>query len=381
MRVRGRSPRSPSHPSAFLPLLLVAALAACSDASGPGDVRAPLASLTLSANVVGTPIDVLVVTVTSADIPTPLVFNLTAVEGVAQGTIRVPPGPARFISVEAFDAEGNITHEGEATVDVRAGMNSPIHIPLRPRAGQVPITVTISSLIVQIIGGTGAMLVGTTYPFEAWIFTPEGFWVEGTVQWASTNPAILSIATDGTATAVSPGVANVVATFDGYAAMMQVTVADPGLAGYYEGQTIVGASGNLVTELGLESMLLNALFGCSPECYTFGELHGLAGGDDYTFNFWVGTQLATGDVTRNGYMLVLPSIEYQAEITLTAPTTVTCTSQETPIAIDFFHPDGVRLYSAPFGNIIFACSATDPLLGTLTGTVAFDLSLQRVFSY
>jgi hypothetical protein len=38
---------------------------------------------------------VLVVTVTAADILTPLVFNLNVMEGTAQGTIRMPPGGAR----------------------------------------------------------------------------------------------------------------------------------------------------------------------------------------------------------------------------------------------------------------------------------------------
>lgn len=381
MSARDCSPASPGHTRRFLPLLLMAALAACSDVSGPGDARVPLASLTLSANVVGTPIDVLVVTVTAADIPTPLVFNLTAVEGTAQGTIRVPPGAARLISVEAFDAEGNITHEGGATVDVRAGMNPPIHVPLRPRAGQVPITVTISSLFIQITMGTGTMLVGTTFAFDAHVYTADGFPVEGTVQWASTSPAILSVAADGTATAVSPGSAHVVATFDGHAAMMQVTVADPGLSGYYDGLTILGASGSLVTELGLESTLLNALFGCSPDCPTYGDLYGADGSDVYGFSVWVGTQGTSGDAVRSGQTLVLPAIQYQADITLTAPTTVTCVSQESAIFIDYFHADGVVLSSAPFGGIAFACSATDPLLGVLTATVMFDLNLTRVFAY
>jgi hypothetical protein len=107
---------------------------------------------------------------------------------------------------------------------------------------------------------TMTMLVGTTFAFDAHVYTADGFPVEGTVQWASTSPAILSVAADGTATAVSPGSAHVVATFDGHAAMMQVTVADPGLSGYYDGLTTLGASGSLVTELGLESTLLNALF-------------------------------------------------------------------------------------------------------------------------
>src|SRR5881296_2848755 len=77
-----------------------------------------LGEFAVTANVVGTPIATLVVTVTAADIATPLVFNLTVHDGTATGTIKLPPGAARLITVEAFDSNGDVTHEGHKTIDV-----------------------------------------------------------------------------------------------------------------------------------------------------------------------------------------------------------------------------------------------------------------------
>src|SRR5439155_1743859 len=110
-----------------------------------------LAELRVSALVAGTPIDLLVVRVTALDIPTPLVFNLPVQNGVAQGTIRLPPGIKRTITVDAYDTDGDITAEGIKTIDVKPGQNPPVSIPLVSKAGQVTITVTIGpvSVVVQ----------------------------------------------------------------------------------------------------------------------------------------------------------------------------------------------------------------------------------------
>src|SRR3989442_1370806 len=77
-----------------------------------------MAELRLTAVVAGTSIAVLVVEVEAADIATPLVFNIPIVSNVAQGTIRIPPGRARTITVGAFDSDGNLTHVGSKTIDV-----------------------------------------------------------------------------------------------------------------------------------------------------------------------------------------------------------------------------------------------------------------------
>src|SRR6266581_1438372 len=83
-----------------------------------GPTTQELAELRVSALVAGTPIDLLVVRVTATDIPTPLVFNLPVQNGVAQGTIRLPPGIKRTITVDAYDTDGDITAEGIKTIEI-----------------------------------------------------------------------------------------------------------------------------------------------------------------------------------------------------------------------------------------------------------------------
>ena len=103
-------------------------IGACERPLPTDGTEATTVPLRITAVTVGTPISTLVVQVTASDIPTPLVFNLSVVNGVASGTIKIPPGPARTIAVTAMDAQGNVTHEGSATLDVRPGQNPPLQI-------------------------------------------------------------------------------------------------------------------------------------------------------------------------------------------------------------------------------------------------------------
>src|SRR5207247_2270441 len=77
--------------------------------AGPG--AQSWAELRVSAVVAGTRSSLLVVRVTASDTPTPLAFNLSVQNGVAQGTIRLPPGMRRMITVDAYDTDGDITAE------------------------------------------------------------------------------------------------------------------------------------------------------------------------------------------------------------------------------------------------------------------------------
>ena len=127
-------------------LALAAVLAAgCTERLPTGAIESGEVPLRVTASVVGTPIATLVVTVTASDIAVPLVFNLTVSNGTASGTIKVPAGLSRTIAVTAMDAEGDTTHDGSVTIDVKPGPNPPVQIRLAPRPGQLPITVTFGS--------------------------------------------------------------------------------------------------------------------------------------------------------------------------------------------------------------------------------------------
>ena len=208
-------------------ILLVAVLfAGCSEPITPLSTPGPAeeATLRLTANVAGTSVDQLVVKVTAADIPTPLVFNIPVSNGTASGTLRLPPGLQRTVSVEAFDNTGLVTHDGSAVVDVRPGQNPPVSILLRPRAGQVPIVVTIAEITVQVSPGTATLQVGNTVQLTATILGPNNEVLTGSVMWATSNPSLAKVDQQGLVTALAPGQALIVAVSDGVAGVSQITI-------------------------------------------------------------------------------------------------------------------------------------------------------------
>src|SRR5512144_1187190 len=170
-------------------------LAGACEPRGPTDVGTAV-PLRITAVVVGVPISTLVVDVTAADIATPLVFNLEVVNGVAAGTIKLPPGPARTIHVMAVDDAGNVTHEGSTTVDVQPGQNAPLQIRLAPRSGHVPITVTFGNYGVVLTppAATIDAAVATTLQLAVTVTDVDGNAIPSAeVGWATTNPAVATV--------------------------------------------------------------------------------------------------------------------------------------------------------------------------------------------
>ena len=212
-------------PTSLLALVALVAAGACGsgDRIGPsadGDV----AKLRVMAEVVGTPVDRMVATVSAADIPLPLVFNLPVVDGVATGTLRITPGAARTITLQAFESSGEITHEGSATIDVRGGQNPPVTIAMLPRSGQVPITATIASVSVIIAPASATMEIGESRQFTAEVRGPDNELVQGTVEWAVTNTAFAIVDQDGTVTALAHGTLTLVVTYGGVAGTASLVV-------------------------------------------------------------------------------------------------------------------------------------------------------------
>lgn len=216
----------------LLVVLLVAALgaAACeSPTTGGGPDPAQQAQIGFSLDLSGLPVATLAVTVTAGDIATPLVFNIPVVNGTATGTITVPAGQDRLITVRAFDAQGTVTHEGSAAVgQVNPGANMSVTITLLPRSGNVPIVIQMGSMVMTVTRLTptpaGGDHVGDSIRFSAQVTHPDGSPVAGAVvRWASTNPAIATVDSTGLVVARVAGSADIVATYNGFGATQTLT--------------------------------------------------------------------------------------------------------------------------------------------------------------
>lgn len=191
---------------------------------GPTGLDA-LAEVRVSAVVAATTIDVLVIEVTAPDITAgTLVFNLRTFQGVATGTIRLPPGPARTISVRAFDSDGQQTHEGSKTIDVRPGQNPPVSIPVVARAGQVDITLVVAAVSVVVQPSAVTVAVGNSTTLTATITAPNGDVFSDPVAWATLDPSIATVDVTGLVSGVRPGSVQIVATFAGVGGFAFVTV-------------------------------------------------------------------------------------------------------------------------------------------------------------
>jgi len=211
---------------------IVAALAVVSCLAGdPTGTRPQIneARLLLRADLSGTAVATLVAQVTAPDITTPLVFNIPIIQRVATGTITLPTGSNRTITLDAFDPGGILTDSGSATVDVQPGANPTVSIVLQPLSGNVPIIVTMGTFTVTVSPTSGPLFVGDTLSLSATILDATGNPVAGQVAWGTMTPGVASIVTTGAqsgrVTANRPGHTTVVATYGGTSATASVAVA------------------------------------------------------------------------------------------------------------------------------------------------------------
>jgi hypothetical protein len=206
-----------------LPLLLGFALAACGD---PATGSAPRAgeALRITADVGQAAVSTLVVEVTAADIPARLAFNIDVVNGTAAGSIRVPAGQARTITVRALSGGGTETHRGSRTVDVRAGTNPTVSVTLVPVDGDQPIEAVLGSIVVTVNPQTGTLPVGGTLRLQAEVRDGAGAAVAGTVRWATLNQARATVDAAGLVTARDTGAVDVVASYAGVGAVAHLRV-------------------------------------------------------------------------------------------------------------------------------------------------------------
>ena len=161
----------------------------------------------------------LVVEVTAPDITAVLVLNIPIVGGVATGTITLPAGSNRTITMHAFDGGGVETHRGSVTVTIVAGTNPVISLVLAPLAGDAPINATLGSFAVTVTPAADTLAIGGTANHTATIVDVNGTPVIQPVIWATLNPGIASVTSTGDrtarVTAVAPGATTIVASFGG----------------------------------------------------------------------------------------------------------------------------------------------------------------------
>ncbi len=152
----------------------------------------------------------LIVEVEAADISAPLVFDLTVRSGTATGTIAVPVGRDRTITVRAFDADGRETHRGSATVDVIAGTTPLVTIPLTPLAGG---PIDFDTVTIVIVPEDGTLLIGESLQLGGAVLTISGDTLSDPLIWSTPDSAVAVVDTAGIVTGVGPGDARIFATF------------------------------------------------------------------------------------------------------------------------------------------------------------------------
>ena len=196
----------------------------CADrTSGPPDSQA---QLVISADVTGTSVATLVVEVTGPGITVPVIQNIHVVDGRAAGTIKMPPGTSRVITVRAYESGGQVTHQGSRTVDVRPGMNPAVSIPMTSNAGHLPITVQLGSVSVAITPAIGTVPLNGTLQLTASIHAPTGDAIDASPDWATSDPSRATVDQNGLVTGLREGSVTIAATYEGIAAHSMINVGD-----------------------------------------------------------------------------------------------------------------------------------------------------------
>lgn len=188
-------------------LVYLALIGGCFQHESPteADITSEYALFRLVADLSNTNISAIVVEVTATDIPAALVFNLEVENSVGRGTISVPAGSDRTITVHAFDANGIETHRGMETVDVVAGNNVTLSIVLLPLVGDVPIEVVIGSISVTVQPSERTLVVSEMISLTAIITDGDGNAIQQDVHWGSSQPLVATVDSDGNVKAVGEG--------------------------------------------------------------------------------------------------------------------------------------------------------------------------------
>src|SRR3989442_6214604 len=165
-------------------LASVLVLGACGDSVDPGPGHG---TLIVRADVSAAAVATLVAEVTAPDIPTALVFNIPIAGGVASGTITIPAGSNRTVTLRAYDAGGILTHNGSATLNIQSGTNATVAITLTPLTGDQAIVVTLGSFTITVTPSSPTVAISGTVQLVVAIIDWNGAPTTGTVSWATQN--------------------------------------------------------------------------------------------------------------------------------------------------------------------------------------------------
>lgn len=276
-------------------------------------------SLHVSAASISPTVSMVVIKVTAADIPVPLVFNFPVSGGAISGTITVPAGSDRTITASAYDVGNTETHRGVVTMNLPAGTQPTLQLKLLPLTSDQPINITVTSVVVTVTPSALTLTVGAANgQLSATIKDGDGNPVTGTVKWATTDPSIATVDANGSVHAIGPGTVQIVATFAGVASACTVTV--------FGGQT---ASLSLIS-----NQLSNPVGVTTPP------------GDDRLF---VVEQTGAVRLIKNGVLQPTPFLDLSAKI---------YTSAESGLLSIAFHPNFAQnhffyvLYTFQSGGLV-----------------------------
>jgi len=202
-------------------LAAVSLLVAC---GGPVDPGQGHGTLIVHADVSASAVATLVAEVSAPDIPTALVFNIPIVAGVASGTITVPAGSNRTVTLRAYDAGGILTHSGSATLNVQSGTNATVAITLIPLTGDQAIVVTLGSFTITVTPSSPTVAISGTVQLAVAITDWNGAPTTGTVSWATRDPGIATVDASGLVTGAGVGSTKIAATFHGATGTATVAV-------------------------------------------------------------------------------------------------------------------------------------------------------------
>jgi Big-like domain-containing protein len=194
-------------------LAAISLLVACS--GGSVDPGRGHGTLTVRADVSTSAVATLVADVTAPDIPTPLIFNIPIAGGLAAGTITIPAGSNRTVTLRAYDAGGTLTHSGSATLTIQAGANTAVAITLTPLTGDQPIVVTLGSFTITVTPSSPTVAISGTVQLDVAITDWNGAPTTGTVSWATQDPGIATVGVTGLVTGAGLGSTKIAATFHG----------------------------------------------------------------------------------------------------------------------------------------------------------------------
>lgn len=215
--------------------LLCAAMmmSACDHSTAPqpqhGTAQLYVQAVFNSANVPST----VVVEISAADISPTLIYNLTVQNDTAKGTVTIPAGAGRVITISAYDASGVKTYSGTQTVSVQVGSNNNVNIPLT-HSGQQPIVASFTSFTVSVSPTTATLTLASapTTTINLTVKASDGSTIvpaANSVTCATDNPAIATVALGGNGsscvvTGQLAGSTTIMATYTGIGASAAITV-------------------------------------------------------------------------------------------------------------------------------------------------------------